>query len=290
MKNFIIIFFSTLILFSCEDSKRKGAVALLQEWEGKRVNFPSEPIFTIQGKDTLDYQIQNTHKILTYIDSTGCTSCKLRLSEWKKLMAVIDSIQPHSVQFLFFLCPQNGMEIYQTLRVERFNYPICIDEKDSLNKLNHFPSDMAFQTFLLDKNNRVLAIGNPVQNLKVRELYLKIIQGKEKEIDSRGNTVQTVVELNKTSMSMGNFDWQKEQKVTFSMKNIGDKPLIIEGTDTSCGCISVEYPKEPIRPGSSLDLSVIYKADHSEHFSKTVTVYCNSKLSPIRLTVTGDAK
>lgn len=27
--------FSALILFSCEDSKRKGVAALLQEWEGK---------------------------------------------------------------------------------------------------------------------------------------------------------------------------------------------------------------------------------------------------------------
>lgn len=47
----------------------------------------------------------------------------------------------------FFLCPKNGMEIYQTLRVERFKHPICIDEGDYLNKLNHFPADMAFQTF-----------------------------------------------------------------------------------------------------------------------------------------------
>lgn len=28
---------------------------------------------------------------------------------------------------------------------------------------------------------------------------------------------------------MGNFDWQKEQKVTFIMKNVGDKLLAIEG-------------------------------------------------------------
>ena len=32
---------------------------------------------------------------------------------------------------------------------------------------------------------------------------------------------------------MGNFDWQKEQKVTFIMKNVGDKLLAIEGVDTS---------------------------------------------------------
>lgn len=92
-----------MALFSCVDSKKKDTIALLQEWEGKRVNFPSNPVFTIQGEDTLDYYIQNTCKILTYIDTTGCTSCKLRLTEWQKFIAAVDSIQPDSVQFLFFL-------------------------------------------------------------------------------------------------------------------------------------------------------------------------------------------
>ena len=32
-------------------------------------------------------------------------------------------------------------------------------------------------TFLLDRNNRVIAIGNPIYNPKVQELYLKIIKG-----------------------------------------------------------------------------------------------------------------
>lgn len=89
---------------------------------------------------------------------------------------------------------------------------------------------------------------------------------------------------------MGNFDWQKEQKVTFIMKNVGDKLLAIEGVDTSCGCISVEYSKEPVRPGMDLNLSIIYKAEHLEHFSKTVRIHCNSESSPIILTVSGNAQ
>ena len=181
------------------------------------MSFPARPVFTIQGKDTVEYPIQNAYKILTYIDSTGCTSCKLKLAEWEKFITVVDSIRPHTVQFLFFLCPKNGMEIYQTLRVERFKHPICIDEGDYLNKLNHFPADMAFQTFLLDNDNRVVAMGNPIHNLKVRELYLKIIQGREVKSDDEDNVVQTIVDVDKVSTSMGNFDWQKEQKVTFIM-------------------------------------------------------------------------
>ena len=290
MKNFIIIILGFVVFASCGKSNKDKSFSLLQKWIGKELSFPARPVFTIQGKDTVEYPIQNAYKILTYIDSTGCTSCKLKLAEWEKFITVVDSIRPHTVQFLFFLCTKNGMEIYQTLRVERFKHPICIDEGDYLNKLNHFPADMAFQTFLLDNDNRVVAMGNPIHNLKVRELYLKIIQGREVKSDDEDNVVQTIVDVDKVSTSMGNFDWQKEQKVTFIMKNVGDKLLAIEGVDTSCGCISVEYSKEPVRPGMDLNLSIIYKAEHPEHFSKTVRIHCNSESSPIILTVSGNAQ
>ena len=36
---------------------------------------------------------------------------------------------------------------------------------------------MMFQTFLLDKDNKVVVIGNPIHNLKVRDLYLQKIAG-----------------------------------------------------------------------------------------------------------------
>ena len=39
-----------------------------------------------------------------------------------------------------------------------------------------------------------------------------------------------------------------------------------------------------------LNLSIIYKAEHPEHFSKTVRIHCNSESSPIILTVSGNAQ
>lgn len=82
-----------------------------------------------------------------------------------------------AVPFVFF--PKKVTEIYQSLLLDRFKYPVCIDKEDSLNKLNNFPHNMAFQTFLLNKNNKVMAIGNPILNPKIKELYMKIIQGEE---------------------------------------------------------------------------------------------------------------
>lgn len=65
---------------------------------------------------------------------------------------------------------------------------------------------------------------------------------------------------------------------------------MIDDVITSCGCTSVVYSREPVQPGKSLDLAVTYKADHPEHFNKTITVYCNVPDSPLQLKITGDAQ
>ena len=157
-------------------------------------------------------------------------------------------------------------------------------------KLNHFPTEPAYQTFLLDEDDKVLAIGNPINNPKVKELYLKIIQGEKVAQEKETEVINTKVAIDKTSISLGRFDWQKEQKVTFTLKNTGNKPLVVQDINTSCGCTSVSYSKEPVQPGRELNLEVTYKAEHPEHFNKTLTVYCNTESSPLILKIMGDAE
>lgn len=152
--------------------------------------------------------------------------------------------------------------------------------------MNHFPSDVNFQTFLLDSQNRVLAIGNPVHNKKVRDLYLQIIAGQQTGV---ATSSQTKVVLDKNLDEMGDFDWKTSQTATFSLRNLGNHLLIIEDINASCGCTSVAYSKEPVSPGKSADIQVTYRAEHPEHFEKTITVYCNTPTSPIRLKIRGNA-
>lgn len=277
-----------LMLVACQDKQREDITSLLREWNGKTVQFPEKMFFTIRGNDTVDYSIEGKYKILSYVDSTGCTSCKLGLKEWSKYIAQMDSITDGSVKFLFFFFPKDGTEIFQILRIDKFETPICIDNEDALNKLNRFPQDERFQTLLLNESNRVLAMGNPIHNPKVKDLYLKIIQGKDTDMEPA--KPMTTVSINQNSADMGTFDWQQEQTATFTLTNTGDKLLAIEMIDTSCGCITVDYKQEPVHPGDSVTLHVTYKAEQPEYFSKTVTVYCNAEGAPIRLTVSGNAK
>ncbi len=281
-----------LVLFSsCQDKAKNHVIQLVREWEGKEILFPLNSVFTIQGKDTIEHSGDNCdYKIVTYIDSIGCTSCKLQLQNWKDFISKIDSLNHDKVSFFFYFHPKDKSELRFIFQRDSFEYPICLDENDSFNKLNHFPSDMTFQTFLLNRNNKVLAIGNPIHNPKIKELYIKIIRGESIEIENESKDIKTEVATDKVAISLGDFDWQKEQKAIFTLKNIGDKLLIIQDVSTSCGCTSVNYPKAPIQPHGEISLEVVYKADHPEHFSKTITVYCNAESSPVKLSISGNAE
>lgn len=283
-RTFLFVILCSLF-FSCQNGKQDKINDLVLYWQGREIVFPQNSIFTLLGEDTVDMQMEGTYKIVSYLDSMGCISCKAQLPAWKELVTCLKS---EKVPVLIFMNNRNLKEIQFVLKRETFNYPVCIDENDSLNKLNHFPSDMVFQTFLLDKDNKVLAIGNPVHNPKIRELYLKIIRGEKTERETKA--VKTKVYIDKTSAILGDFDWQQEQKAVFILKNAGDKPLVIEGVNTSCGCTSVSYSKEPVQPGKDIALEVTYKADQPEHFNKTITVYCNADTSPIVLKISGNAK
>lgn len=283
----MFIFF---FLVSCGNQKKENIEVLLQTWREKEVLFPKDLTFTIKGKDTVDFSLSGKYKILTYVDSIGCISCKLQLDKWKTWMEEVNSENMDSVKFLFFFSPEKRKKFLETLKYENFIHPVCIDDKNKLNQLNHFPSDMTFQTFLLDQDNKVLAIGNPIHNPKVKELYLKIIKGETIGQEDKSKQIVTKADVDKSFIQMGSFDWQEEQKAAFTLKNAGNKVLVIQDIVTSCGCTTVSYSKKPVQPGKEVTLEVAYKAEHPGYFDKTVTVYCNAESSPLKLRINGNAQ
>lgn len=97
--SFWCLFSVTLFFHSCEENNRKKEIAqIVKEWQGKEIIFPENTLFTIYGQDTLHYQMpESDYKILLYVDSVGCTSCKLQLHKWKEFTATVDSLTNNSV-------------------------------------------------------------------------------------------------------------------------------------------------------------------------------------------------
>lgn len=160
---------------SCKKTEKEQLAFLMKEWDGKEIRFHTDPVFTIQGIDTLSKVPYDStyYKIVTYVDSTGCLSCKLQLLEWMDFMAEVDSITSKNVSFYFFFHPRNKKELIITLQREEFTYPVCIDVKDTFNRLNNFPENDKFRTFLVDNNNKVILVGNPLHHPQIKKLYME---------------------------------------------------------------------------------------------------------------------
>lgn len=70
------------------------------------------------------------------------------------------------------------------------------------------------------------------------------------------------------------------EKVTydFDFTNEGKTPLIISNATGSCGCTVPEYTKDPIAPGASGVIKVLFNSDGKKgHQRKSVTVMTNSQ-------------
>lgn len=292
-KTFILIFNILVFFFiySCKESTSDKITRLVNEWGNRKIIYPSQIFFTVLGCDTIyTYPISNTnYSIVTYVDSIGCISCKLQLGKWMNFISELDSLTNSSIPVYFFLHPKNRTDVITLLNRSHFNYPVCIDENDSLNLLNHFPQDMSFQTFLLDKDNKVITIGNPVLNPRIKDLYFNILLNKStlKKVDQ---VPVTKIILSEQVINMGNFSWKDNQEKVVTIKNVGYSPLVIDEVLTSCGCIVAIYDKEPVLPKDSTDIKIRYQAEHPEHFNKTITVYCNGEGAPLKLNITGNAK
>jgi hypothetical protein len=180
------IIFAALIaicLSSCKKNKHKeDAVKIVKEWTGKEIKFPKGIPCTSMEKDTTCVDLYaNNYKILLYVDSLGCTSCRLKLAEWKKIISESDSVFSNPPEFIFFFQPKqkDERELQHILKNNGFRHPVFIDKENEINKLNKFPSKPEYQCFLIDKNNKIVIIGNPSYNRGIWDLFKRTISERE---------------------------------------------------------------------------------------------------------------
>ncbi len=64
---------------------------------------------------------------------------------------------------------------------------------------------------------------------------------------------------------------------TFTFKNTGTQPLVIERVDVTCGCTTPAWTKEPVMPGKTGTVVAKYNsAGRLGQQSKAITVHSNS--------------
>ena len=96
--------------------------------------------------------------------------------EWNQLLKEFPN--KNKMALIFIISTKDSVTIAKTNQwkhLHKFIYPIFYDIKNTFNDMNKFNDDPMFQTFLLDQNNKILLIGNPIYNAEIKTLYQNIL-------------------------------------------------------------------------------------------------------------------
>jgi hypothetical protein len=96
---------------------------------------------------------------------------------------------------------------------------------------------------------------------------------------------KSAVKFDHVVYDFGEIPYASEGSHTFTFKNMSKKAVTITNVQTSCGCTTPSYSKEPILPGKKGKVSAHYDTTRIGAFTKTMTVVIGDET--IMLTIKG---
>lgn len=167
-----------ILLGGCHSKDYKARKAI-EEWYGKTVTFPDSPEAKILGRDTtvtITELLDKEYCVLAFFDSTGCTECNMKLHDWHLRIKDIAG-QQDKVNFIFVVHAKNYEAVSAFAVKNKFNHLIFHDTDNALWKANqNLPDSPELQAFLLDREQKVVLVGNPARNNSLWKLYKQQIE------------------------------------------------------------------------------------------------------------------
>lgn len=100
--------------------------------------------------------------------------------------------------------------------------------------------------------------------------------------------VDDVVKFNVEMHDFGKIKNNVPVTYSFEIKNISNKPIVIENSWASCGCTTPEKIVDPIMPGETAKLKVAYNAAAVAPFHKDVFVKIAGIEQPKTVQISGE--
>jgi len=117
--------------------------------------------------------------------------------------------------------------------------------------------------------------------------FLLLLYNNNNNDNGKMETQITQVEFNETSKNIEEINVNINKTIEFICENKGKIPLIIYSIETSCSCVKLDYPYNPIKPNESLNIKVNYNSNKVGNFHKILKVFGNFNNSPVILSISG---
>ncbi len=110
-------------------------------------------------------------------------------------------------------------------------------------------------------------------------------------LDQVDTTSDAQMEFEATEWNFGEIIQGESVEYAFEFTNTGSEPLIITNAKGSCGCTVPKFPKEPIKPGATGEIEVVYSPGKQQGSqNKTVTITANTDPVSTTLNILADVE
>ena len=171
---YLFIVLVGIVVFAYQLFSHNNSIQMtVKTWNGKEflISDSIKKMIHNQLKDSTDL---SKYIVISYLDSTTCTSCRIRAFD-----RTIDSLKKESnkqIRSLLVIDSKTLNDVNYALLNNRFKCPYVIDYEEKINRQNNIHKDDIIRTFLVDSRYRVILIGNPILSRNIFNLFVKEIK------------------------------------------------------------------------------------------------------------------
>ncbi|RHJ84855.1 DUF1573 domain-containing protein [Parabacteroides sp. AM08-6] len=233
--------------------------------------------------NSLSERIKSNTQFVFYVPENYCNDCFIQ--EYNKLMKMPTKMQRNTIILTSF---EKNRDVRLWVKDKEIKYPIynCSDksflqEIASRGKISFFTVDTTYTL----KHLYIPIIFIPEQS----EEYYNFIKNNIFNINIEELSINnTKADIVKKKHDFGNISLGDTVFTEFSIKNIGDEPLVIKRVDSSCDCTITEWERKPVAPNTETIIKVKYAAYKIGSFSKRISVSTNTENGIIQFTIYGN--
>lgn len=181
--DYILLYVISCCLLCACNSQKKELQEKVEKMQSTTINIPYDRMvrWTSDSIKAISPWNKAKLKLVHYVDSAACSTCYLHKVASYELLFQMEKLSNNEFYNIFIVNPdKKARKIIELDFIDKKTpQTIFVDSTDVFKEANpNIPSESMYHTFLLDENNKVILVGNPMSNQQVKDMMLSVVEKK----------------------------------------------------------------------------------------------------------------